>query len=120
MTTEARRPVFTKEATLTRSDSSATKLFSLPKWTRITEILVTSSAAAAGATLTLGTLGTAAKYVSAQGIASAGINRPATTGNDYTTLTEREDIYASIGGSPVAGGPFRVIVVCTTEKKTFR
>jgi len=115
MTANARRPVFTKQATLTRSQTTATKLFDLPANCHVTQILVISSAASTGATITLGTSGTAAYYVNGQSIASAGVNRPATTGNEYTATTGRQGVYGSIGGSPSSGGPFKVVFMCTSK-----
>ena len=116
MTANARRPLFTKEATLTRTQSTATKLFDLPRWARIEEVLVISSAAAAGATIDLGTKSDADHYVDAQSVASVGVNRPATTGNTYATLARTQGIYGAIGGTPVAGGPFRIVFVCTSDR----
>jgi len=115
MTTNARRPVFVKQATLTRSQTTATKLFDLPANCHVLEILVISKAAASGATITLGTSGTAAYYVNGQGVASAGINRPATTGNEYTATSRMGGVYGSIGGSPSSGGPFKVVFICTSK-----
>jgi hypothetical protein len=104
---------------MARTESTATLLFTLPRFCRITEIIVISAAASVGATISLGTdTTTPNEYVNAQSVATVGHNRPATTGTVYTTLSAMADVYGLIGGAPGAGGPFRVIFLCTSEKKT--
>lgn len=115
MTAEARRKLFCKHATLTRSDTTATKLFTLPDDAFIEEIIVHNYATATNATISIGNSSSSTAYVNAQSVATVGLNRVTTIGT-YSKFTTRTEIYGLIGGTAVAGGPFRVTVWYTTEK----
>ena len=115
MTAEARRKLFCKHATLTRSDTTATKLFTLPEGAFIELIVVHNYATATNATISIGNASSSTAYVSAQSVATVGLNRVTTIGS-YTKFTARTPIYGLIGGSASAGGPFRVSVWYSTER----
>lgn len=115
MTTQVRRKCFTKHAELAITDTTATTLFTLPAGAYIEDIIVHTYAASVGATISVGKSGAEANWVSAQSVATAGLNR-VTCVNTYTMLADRVDILGKIGGSPVAGGPFRVAVRFSTQR----
>ena len=115
MTAQVRRKCFTKHAELARTDSTAVTLFTLPKGAYIEEIIVHTSATATGATVSIGKSGSEAYWVSAQSVSTAGLNRVATL-NTYAVLTDRLDVLGKIGGTPSAGGPFRVSLRFSTQR----
>ena len=115
MTAEARRKLFCKHASLTRSDTTATKLFTLPPNSFIENIIVHNDATATGGTISIGTSGDSTAYVNAQSVATAGLNRVTVVGT-HDKISNRTEIYGLIGGSPSAGGNFRVVVWYSTEK----
>ena len=114
MTAEARRKIFCKHAELVYSDSTAKKLFTLPKGAYIEDITVHTSTVSTNATVSIGTSGTSTQFVNAQAVATAGLNRVTTVGT-YAVFSARTEIYGLIGGSPSSGGPFRVAVRYSTE-----
>lgn len=116
MTAEARRKTYIKHAILTRSNTTGTALFTLPRGAYIEDIIVHNSVAAAGATISIGTtLATPTEFVSAQSVATAGLNRVTCVGT-YAATSTRVTVYGLIAGGAVAGGPFRVAVHFTTAR----
>ena len=115
MTTEIRRKCFTKHAELSRSNTTATTLFTLPKGAYVEDIYVHNSATATGGTISVGKSGSEAYWVSAQSVQTAGLNR-VTVVNSYPVLTDRIAVLGKIGGTPGAGGPWRVAVRFSTAR----
>ena len=102
------RPIHSRSGTLTRSDSTAKKVCTLPRHAIPLRVTVVNPTLATGATLTLGTTATPALYVSAESCQAAQATQM--TMLDGATLEVPTDIMGSIGGTPSAGGPFEVVV----------
>ena len=116
MTKQVRHKPYVKMAELTRSNTTATMLFTLPRTARILSVRVINAAAAAGATISLGTVSSSAYFVSAASVATAGGTDVQTTANCYAALTSPTDVYGLIAGGAIAGGPFLVCVEFVTLK----
>lgn len=112
-----RYTISVKTASLTRSNTTATKLFDLPEFARLVGVRVFTAATATGATFTMGDADTANKYVNANSVATAGMNYMRLL--NITALSGGpKPIYGSIGGTPVAGGPFTIIAEYISDKST--
>lgn len=109
-----------KHATITSSDTSSTKIFSLPADVYILAIRCVTSATATGGSLNVGTVSDPDHFVDAYDVSSAQSN-VCTLLNAYSALTTVTDIYADIDYSgSAAGGPFRIEVIYTSKAYTFR
>lgn len=105
------RMVLSKEANLTRSDSSAVKLFTLPRECYPLRVTVFTAAASGGATCDVGVYGNTDSYI--DGLDVSGEGASIGTLLDRTKTTEPTDVYGLIGGAPGSGGPFTVIMEYT-------
>ena len=110
-----RYKVYIKTPSLTRTNTTATKLFDLPEFAKLVGVRVYNAATATGATLTMGDAGTANKYVDGDSIATLGMAYMALL-NIAALSGGPKPIYGSIGGSPSAGGPFTIIAEYITDK----
>jgi hypothetical protein len=109
-----KRVVYTKSADLLYTDTTATKLFTLPMGARIIGVKCYTQAASTGATLDVGISSNSDSYIDGLDVAIAQIN--VGTVLDGDRLTVPTDIYGLIGGTPSSGGPFTVIVEFDTSK----
>ena len=105
-----------KVGTLTIANTTATKLFDLPKDSRIVGIHVRTVAASAGATLDVGISGNTDKYVDGLDVSAAGSADGSLLESDW--LSAATVIYGLIGGAPVAGGGFEVVCTYINRKHT--
>lgn len=111
-----RRLVYAKEASLTRTDTTATYLFTLPRGAIPLQVTIFTAATAAGGTIDVGITGDTDLYVDGGNVAVLGST--VMTLLDVTERPGRTDVYALIGGAPGAGGPFTVTLEYTSIRTT--
>ena len=109
-----------KHATITSSDTSSTKIMTLPADTFLLAVRCVTYATATGGSLNVGTLADPDHFVDAYDVSTAQSN-DCTLLNAYSAFGTPTDIYADIDYSgAAAGGPFRIEILYTTKAYTKR
>jgi len=112
----ARKVGYALDASLTRSQTTALLLFTLPSGAIPVRVSCFTAAAAVGGTLDVGTVSDTDAFI--DGLDVSGLGMSIGTLLTVTKLTEPTDVYALIGGAPLAGGPFTVVFEYISEKST--
>ena len=106
-----------KQATLTNTDTTATKLFDLPGDSKIVELTVQTAAAAALGTCDIGITGDTDRYIDDLDVSAQGQARGSILVDEW--LAAATVIYGLIAfGGVAAGGPFVVTCMYINRKST--
>ncbi len=110
-----RRLVYAKTASLAYTDTTAKKLFTLPRGAIPLRVTVFTEDASASATCDVGVYGDTDSLIDGLDVSGAGGNQGTLLDNDQTTVPT--DIYGLIA-NPTAGGDFVVTLEYTSIRTT--